>query len=429
MMRKSFINLGRKPKLPYTVLPQGTAGSPKEVPLPDKVVLYCGGPQRNGRGLLLARGNEVRTGQKMLFGTEEDASLVSTVTGKIADISTRKGYLGRTFAAVTIDVSPVEEPDPEFARILKQGAPEEVLRFLGALPGMTPFRWLARREPALKTLVIMGMDQDLLLQTNAYLLESHMNDVGAGIEALKKMAGIERIVLAVPPRLVPEAERTGADVLVVKPVYPNAHPSLILNRVLGRPVPPGRPSHEEGVGILGVGAVVAFQNALQEGKVPVTRTLTVVNKDLTGFPAKVRVGTPVQKVLEALGISTAHGDRVILGGPMTGEAAYSEDVPVLFDTQGILVQDGNQIEPVSDTHCINCGECVRACPARIPVNMLIRFLENGLYQEAADEYDLPYCIECGLCSYVCTARIPLFQYIMLGKSELARTKSAEVSHD
>jgi len=69
----------------------------------------------------------------------------------------------------------------------------------------------------------------------------------------------------------------------------------------------------------------------------------------------------VRKVLEALGLSTASWGPGRAGRPMTGEAAYSEDVPVLFDTQGILVQGREQVEPVSDTHCVNCGECVRAC--------------------------------------------------------------------
>lgn len=429
MMRKPFFNLGGKPKLPYAVLPSGAAESLREVPLPDKVVLFYSGPQGNGRGIQLNKESAVRTGQRMLFGIEEDASLVSTVTGKIVNTSTRKGYLGRTFTAVTIDVSQADEPDAEFAGILKEGSPERVLKFLGALPGMAPFQWLARKDPPAKTLVVMGMDQDLLLFTNSFLLKTQTDKVREGIEGLKKMAGLARIVLVVPPDLVPEAEKTGAEVLVVRPVYPNAHPRLILNRVLGRPVPPERASREEGVALLGVEAVVAFRNALQKGEVPVTKTLTVVKKDLTSFPARVRVGTPVQKVLETLGLSTGHGDRVVLGGPMTGESVYTEDIPVLFDTQGILVQDREQVEPVSDTHCVNCGECVRACPARIPVNILIRFLENGLYQDAADVYDLPYCIECGLCSYVCTARIPLFHYIMLGKSELARKKSEEASHD
>ena len=113
---------------------------------------------------------------------------------------------------------------------------------------------------------------------------------------------------------------------------------------------------------------------------------------------------------------------------MSGEAIYWEETPVMADTDGILVQGKDQIQQWSDTHCINCGECVRACPSRVQVNMLIRFLENGLYQEAADLYDLMNCIECGLCGYVCTARIPLFQYIMLGKHECERKKAAEVAN-
>jgi electron transport complex protein RnfC len=93
-----------------------------------------------------------------------------------------------------------------------------------------------------------------------------------------------------------------------------------------------------------------------------------------------------------------------------------------------MIQDAASITHGLDIPCVNCGECVRACPARIQVNMLIRLLENGLFEEAAREYDLLSCIECGLCSYVCIARIPIFQYIMLGKSEFGRIQAAEESH-
>jgi len=68
---------------------------------------------------------------------------------------------------------------------------------------------------------------------------------------------------------------------------------------------------------------------------------------------------------------------------------------------------------------------VRACPAKIQVHMLVRFLEAGQYEEAADNYDLLSCIECGLCSFVCVSRIPIFQYIKLAKYELDRAKASE----
>jgi electron transport complex protein RnfC len=57
--------------------------------------------------------------------------------------------------------------------------------------------------------------------------------------------------------------------------------------------------------------------------------------------------------------------------------------------------------------------------------MLVRFLEAGQYEEAADHYDLFSCIECGLCSVVCVSKIPIFQYIKLAKYELGRMSVAE----
>ena len=94
-----------------------------------------------------------------------------------------------------------------------------------------------------------------------------------------------------------------------------------------------------------------------------------------------------------------------------------------------MIQDHSQIIWSSDTHCVNCGECVRACPVQIPVNMLVRLLENGLYEEAAREYDLLSCIECGLCSYVCIGKIPVFHHIMLGKQEHDRIMRSEGSNE
>jgi electron transport complex protein RnfC len=112
---------------------------------------------------------------------------------------------------------------------------------------------------------------------------------------------------------------------------------------------------------------------------------------------------------------------------MTGSAVYALEHPVQPDTDSIIVVDRDKAAYISDYPCINCGECVRNCPAKIQVNMLVRFLEANQYEEAADSYDLYSCIECGLCSYVCVSKIPIFQYIKLAKYELERAKIPEAA--
>jgi electron transport complex protein RnfC len=110
---------------------------------------------------------------------------------------------------------------------------------------------------------------------------------------------------------------------------------------------------------------------------------------------------------------------------MTGASIYSENHPIQPDTDALMIQDHKDLALVSDYPCINCGECIPICPAKIQVHMLVRFLEVVKYQEAADEYDLYSCIECGLCSFVCVSRIPILQYIKLAKYELGRISRAE----
>ncbi len=95
------------------------------------------------------------------------------------------------------------------------------------------------------------------------------------------------------------------------------------------------------------------------------------------------------------------------------------------DTDAVMVLDRAAAAEVTDYPCINCGDCIRACPADIPVNLLIRYLEAGHYEEAADLYDLHCCVDCGLCSFVCPSKIPIFQYIKLAKYELERATAAE----
>ena len=426
MPRKPFFQLG-KLKLKYHLVGRREKEIIEEVPLPRRMTLFLKRAGSINEGLLIRVGDRVRTGQKLL-SMGERGGLISTVTGTVSAISEHTGYFGQTYPAVSIE--PVEEDhwDETAAQTAKEPTVENALQFWGSLPGEPDFESLLKNHPPLETIVVNGVDKDLLITTNQFMVKTEITALTEGIGYLRKLTQADKFILLVPSTLRSVAEQAGAEIRVIEPMYPDALPKLIMKKVLGKVVSPGGRCESLGVGFIDAETVVALSRAFSKGELCVNKALTVIKKDNSRIMVKARIGTPVKDILDHLHIETARGDRVVLGGPMFGHAIHSEDVPISYDTDAIMIQDKGQIVWNSDVHCVNCGECVRACPAEIPVNMLVRLLENGLYEEAAKEYDMLSCVECGLCSYVCIGRIPVFHHIMLGKQEYDRLRSAEEFH-
>ena len=424
MINRSFFGLA-KPRLKYPVVESYAQDGVKEIPLPRKVTLFLKGLNITGNDLILKRGDKVKTGQKLQLMEQGPDYLISPVTGNIASISEYTGYFREALTAISIDADEEDEWAPELIEAEEAPILKKSLDFLGSLPGKPDFASLLSAQPSVTTIVINGVDQDLFVTKNQLIVETQIERLKEGIRLLKDIIPGAKALIAVSPPLSSQAVNTGVEVKVVKPSYPDTLPKIIVKNLVGKEVAQGKTCEETGVGFMSAEAVVALALAFSEGKLPVTKMLTVIGKDNSAVNVRARIGTPVGDILKALGIETGHGDALVLGGPMAGQAIYSEDTPILYDTDALMVQDKEQIVRSSDTHCVNCGECVRACPARVPANMLIRLLENGLYEEAVEQYDLLSCIECGLCSYVCIAQIPVFHYIMLGKYEFAQIKRAE----
>jgi electron transport complex protein RnfC len=399
-----------------------------EVPVPDKLTLYLQPTAGAQDDSTLRVGDRVRKGQKLKLSDESEDYLISTVTGTISDVTVVNGYLGREHVALSIEKTDEGEGGDPFRAIAKTPSLANARDFMGCLPGAPEFASLLKRLPYLETIVIMGIDKDPMVTTNVGVLHDDLESLKAGVEYLRAIASQPRMLLLVPSSLTVRIGDLGIDLEVMEALYPDTLPPLIAKNLLGKVVPAGKQCEDVGVGFVTAEAVAAIGQAYKQGKTPADKMVTVIRKDLSTATVRVRVGTPVKDVLAHLDLETLHGDRLVLGGPMTGRAVFSEETPVLHDTDAIFLQDREQVHLEADCHCVNCGACVRACPARIPVNMLVRLLENGLYEEAATSYDLLSCLECGLCSYVCMSRIPIYHYIMLGKVELASAKSAEESN-
>ncbi len=427
MLKKSFFGLSRS-RIEYELLPTRQPEPDKVVPS-KKVTLFHSKNGNQNTPASYQIGDKVKTGQKISLFADNPAYVISSVTGTISSISPHTGDFGKTYSAITIDIDENEVLDDQFKKQLQTPDLAGAIDFLSFVPGSPPLPVLSDPETEIHTIVIMGADSDLLIGANQSIVKSRLDAIKKGIKILKDITGIDKIILITAGESMQGFGHIGAEVKNIDTGYPSALPQMIMKNVLGEVVPAGKTCTDLGVCFLTAEAAASIGEAFSDGQIPVRKTLTLVTKDGTQRLLETVIGTPIRDILNAYGVSINEEDRIIFGGPMAGSAVYSLDHPVLPDTDGIVVIDRSDAAYASDYPCINCGECVRACPAQIQVHMLVRFLEAGQYEEGADNYDLFSCIECGLCSFVCVSKIPIFQYIKLAKYELDRAKTAEATDD
>ncbi|MFC1813982.1 4Fe-4S dicluster domain-containing protein [Thermodesulfobacteriota bacterium] len=429
MIKRPFVSL-TKPRIETKQLAL-TAPEPREISPAKNVTLLLESPY-DPSGIrdtvAIGKGETVKTGQKLSLSGDSNTYVVSTVTGTVSSVSSFVGDFGRSYTAISIDVSEEEEMDDQFEKVAEDPSMETVVSFLAGLPGNPSFKSFSDPDKPINTIVVCGVDGDLLLATNQYALVSGTDAIKNGINILKKITGVDNVIMAVPQHLMQEGAATGAEARAVDVEYPATLPHAIMQNALGQVVPAGKTFEDMGVCFFSAEAVASIGTAFNTGRMPFAKMLTLVNKDGSQALVSAVVGTPIRDIFAAFDISINEGDRIIIGGPMRGSSVYSEDYPVQPDTDGIMVQDSGDIPLVSDYPCINCGECVRTCPVKVPVNMLVRYLEAGQYEDAAEEYDLYSCIECGLCSFVCVTKMPIFQYIKVAKYELGRMSLAEATN-
>jgi len=425
MLKKSFFGLVI-PQFEYERLPTVLPEADK-VAATNSVTLFHARNSDQNQPASIQVGDKVKTGQKIALYADDPSYVIASATGTVSAISPHSGDFGKTYTAITINLADKEILDDQFKAEAQSPTLAGAIDYLAAAPGAASLQTLAEPDSSIKTIVISGVDSDLLVGTRQFITNTRLNDIQDGIKILKTISGIDQIILVTGRDTIQGFGHIGADVKSIDNTYPAALPAMIMKNVVGEVVPAGQSFQDMGVCFMSVEGVASIGRAYADRHLPTRKTLTFISKEGHQHLIETTIGTPIKDILSVYGIGINEEDRIVLGSPMTGNAVYSLDQPVLPDTDAILVLDRAKAAYSSDYPCINCGDCVRTCPAQIAINMLVRFLEAGQYEEAADNYDLHSCIECGLCSYVCVSKIPIFQYIKLAKYELDRAKTVEAT--
>jgi electron transport complex protein RnfC len=210
--------------------------------------------------------------------------------------------------------------------------------------------------------------------------------------------------------------------------YPMGWDRQLIRYVTGKEIPVGARSSELGVTIHNVGTAYAVHKAIRYGQ-PLVNRIVTVSGDAVGQPMNVEVpfGTLISELFSFCSVDSEKIARIIMGGPMMGDALPHSALPVVKGTSGVLALTKDELRDKQEQPCIRCASCVTVCPAGLrPLDMANNIRINQL--DTAVDLGLKDCISCGCCSYICPSNIPLVQYFKYATGEvMARQQAAHKS--
>jgi electron transport complex protein RnfC len=275
------------------------------------------------------------------------------------------------------------------------------------------FRQASQRPP--KIVVCGAIDLDSALPLQRTLCSENAIEIAAGAAAMGKILGAQRIFLAVPEDMTSAgvaglrsaAEATYVRLFPLLEQYPLAHPSLLIRRITGRKVSPGKLPTEAGVLMLDAPAAIAIARYLIHGQMMRQVPMGIYDQSQNrAHLLRVPVGSKLGDILSTTGVSEESTElwagHVLRHVPMNREAVVGSGDLTFFASAPRRTE--------AAAACLRCGWCVEACPVRIqPAGLLDAAQQND--PQLAEQYGLHACIDCGICSYVCPSRLPLLKSI------------------
>ncbi len=379
-------------------------------------------------------GDVVLTGQMIAQAAAHVySSIHASVSGKVASIQDWPHPVLGKCTAIVIESDGQDRPQATGQRPpeeIDRLTPDEIRRivFEAGIVGMggASFPTHIKLNPPkpVDTLIINAAECEPYLTGDYRLMIERTKEIIKGIELVARCLGVKRVHIAIEDNK-PEAIKvfkavcdTRYAIRVLKSEYPQGGEKQLIKNILGKEVPSAKLPFDIGVVVHNVATVYAIYEAaylnkpLYERVVTVTGTLLSNPKNLL-----VRIGTPISKLIEFCGPLRQEPSKIIIGGPMMGIAQYTDEVPVIKSTTGVVLLNEKEAKVQEEEFCIRCGACVRACPAGLMPCLINLASEKEMWTEAKS-YKAMDCIECGLCNYVCPANRRLNQSIKRAKLEV-----------
>jgi len=415
------------------------------LPLPSTVIIpvsqHIGAPAK----VLVAKGEKVKTGQVIAeSGGFVSAHIHSSVSGTVLKVDSFPDSSGYRRLAVQIQVEGDEWIDavdnsPELKKDCQYSSEEIIKKIIASglvgLGGATFPSHVKLSIPQGKKaeyLIVNAVECEPWLTSDHSLMLEKGEEIIVGTRIMMKALKVEKAIIGIENNKPDAIEHMshlastekGINVVALKVKYPQGGEKQLVKALLNREVPSGGLPIDIGVVAFNVGSIYAAYQAVQKNRPLIDRVVTITGKSLKN-PSNflVRIGTPVQSLIDAAGGLPEDTGKVVNGGPMMGKALSNLDVPVVKGSSGILVipeQDAHRQEVVS---CVRCSKCVSVCPMGLEPYLLMSLSEREYFDRMEREKVMD-CMECGSCSYTCPSGRPLLDYIRLGKGRVSQIMRA-----
>ncbi len=387
----------------------------------------------------VAKGDLVKVGQ--LIGTAGgfvSANVHSSVSGTVMDVRKQNTAYGFDTCVVIenddkYELADTVKPKPDFKTLTGKEIVDIIkdagIVGMGGAGFPTHVKLSPPPEKQIDTIVLNGAECEPYLTCDHRLMLEEPKNIIKGLQILMHALGVKNGVIGIESnkpdaiaKMTEAAKNTEIRVVGLKTKYPQGAEKQLIFACTNRAIPSGGLPMDIGVVVNNVATAATIGNLFETGMPLVERVCTVTGKGIkTPKNIRFKVGTPLKALIDFCDGYNGTPGKILLGGPMMGVAQFSDELPAMKNTSGILVFSQEDAKLPEATACIKCGKCVTTCPINLEPIQISAYALLHEYDKAA-KYNALDCIECGSCSFICPAKRPLLQSIRVAKREILARK-------
>ena len=408
---------------------KNTAGcKPVRIAAPKEVILPM---DMHSGGLavpVVSVGEYVRVGQLI---AKEDGRFSSpvhaTVSGTVVEIAPMMRASGKEVLAIRIENDGKMEIDPSVKAPVINNCDEflQAVRESGAVglggaafPTWAKLNEMRNEEYTVDTVLVNAAECEPYITSDHRMMLDHPELIVAGVEYLRNHMNEylknARFVICIEknkPDAIAKMKEVFAgkdyvEIQELKAIYPQGAKQVMLYNATGRVSIAGKRFPYFHAIIINVSSLAKMAEYLSTG-MPLVERIVTVDGPAVKEPKNLiaPIGTRISELLKETGLKAEAG-KVVVGGPMNGNAVCSVDDPIVKVSNCVLVFDEKTSVLPEPSSCIHCGRCISKCPIKINVPAVedaMREKDEAKREKLLIETGVRQCVDCGCCSYVCPA--------------------------